>query len=104
MSYSFRVSDSLNVPNRGHLLRLKLLEGSPRLKELKRGRRLLVTGPRGESAHVVVLGHATMGGRPTDARLERTRELDVVIPAAQAFVDGHRIEIGWTVAPARNDG
>lgn len=99
MSYRFKVSDSLNIPYRGHLLRLKLASGTAPAKELGVGARLRVSGPRGEAGEVSVLGHAAMGGRLTQARLDRTGELDIVIPAEQASIDGERIDIGWTVGP-----
>lgn len=100
MSYRFKVSDSANVPYRGHLLRLKLASGTAPVKALQAGARLRVSGPRGEAGEVSVLGHAAVGGRPTQARLDRTGELDIVIPAEQAIVDGARIEIGWMVGPS----
>lgn len=103
MSYVLKVSDSSVVPYRGHLLRLKVAEGTPKVKQLKAGTRLRVTGPRGESGVVDVLGLPTMAGRQTQERLERTREFDVVIPAAQAMIDGARIDIGWTVGPANGE-
>lgn len=99
MSYRFKVSDSLNIPYRGHLLRLKLASGTARAKELGAGTRLRVSGPHGEAGDVSVIGHAAMGGRPTQARLDRTGELDIIIPAEQAQIDGERIDIGWRVGP-----
>ncbi len=102
MSYVLKVSDSLYIPHRGHLLRLKLEDGVPQMKELKPGTRLRVSGPDGRSGDVEVIGFPTMAGRQTQERVERTRELDIVIPAGQAVIDGARIEIGWTVAPTRD--
>lgn len=99
MSVQYKVSDSMSIPYRGHLLRLKVAAGTPSVKQMKTGARLRVRGPDGEEGEVDVIGHAKMGGQPTQARLERTRELDVVIPAAQAVIDGARIEIGWTLTP-----
>lgn len=103
MSYTFRVSDSTAMPNHAHLLRLKVASGSPRLADLKPGARVRVAGPHGESGVVNVLRHATLGGRATQERLERTRELDIVIPAAEGTVAGMPIGIGWTVTPARGE-
>jgi hypothetical protein len=101
MSYSFRVSDSAAMPNHGHLLRLKVASGTPRMKELRPGTRVRVAGPHGEAAVVDVVRHATVGGQATQERLERTHELDIVIPAHQAWIAGVPIGIGWTVVPAQ---
>ena len=103
MSVQYKVSDSMSIPYRGHLLRLKVASGAPSVKQMMTGARLRVSGPDGEQGEVEVIGHAKMGGQPTQARLERTRELDVVIPAAQAVIDGARIEIGWTVSPLNGE-
>jgi hypothetical protein len=103
MSYVLKVSDSMHIPHRGHLLRLKLAEGVPRMKQLKPGTRLRVSGPGGRSGVVEILGFPTTAGRQTQERVERTRELDIVIPAQQAMIDGARIEIGWTVSPSDDE-
>ncbi len=103
MSYVLKVSDSAVVPYRGHLLRLKVVEGTPEVKQLKAGTSLRVTGPHGQTGVVEILGLPTMAGRQTQERLERTREFDVVIPATQAVIDGARIDIGWTVGPANGE-
>ncbi len=103
MSFLFRVSDSMAIPHRGHLLRLKLASGAPRMKALQAGSRLRMTGPHGEAAVVDVIGHPAMAGKQTQARLDRTRELDVVIPASQAIAGGSRVEIGWTVGPPNGE-
>ena len=103
MSYTFKVSDSTAMPNHGYLLRLKLQSGTPQMKALKAGSRLRVTAPDGESAVVDIIRHATVGGGATQERLERTRELDVVIPAHQGSVAGTPIGIGWLVGPAQGE-
>jgi hypothetical protein len=103
MSFEFRVSDSSSIPHRGHLLRLKLASGTPQMKRIKEGTRLRVRGPHGAEAVVDVIGLPAMAGRQTQERLERTRELDVVIPAEQAVIDGARIDIGWSVGPPRDE-
>ncbi len=100
MSYELQVSDSSSIPYRGHLLRLKIADGMPRMKDLKKGARLKVSGPDGRSGVVEILGFPSMAGRQTQERLERTRELDIVIPAHQSVIDGARIEIGWRAGPA----
>ncbi|HEX6938120.1 MAG TPA: hypothetical protein VF158_01815 [Longimicrobiales bacterium] len=96
-SFRFRVSDAVEVPHRGMLLRLRLMEGLPSIAELGPGRYLRLRAPDGAERWVQVLDFAIVGGRPTQARLERTRELDVVVPMADAHRDGRTIEIGWQV-------
>lgn len=94
--FSFRVSDSLEVPLRGHLLRLRLREGTPSMKDLKPGGQLKVRGPDGRERTVTIVGHATTGGRATQERLNRYGELDLVISSMDAGAYEDRIGIGWT--------
>jgi hypothetical protein len=82
---------------RGYLLRLRLLEGSPRISELGPGRRLRLRAPDGAERVVRVQDFAVVGGRATQARLERTRELDVIISREDALAGGRAVEIGWMV-------
>jgi hypothetical protein len=96
-SFRFRVSDAVDVPHRGMLLRLRLMEGTPSIADLRPGRYLLLRSPDGVERWVRVLDFAIVGGRATQARLERTRELDIVISQADAHRDGRPIEIGWQV-------
>ena len=49
--------------------------------------------PRGETHDVEILGHSATAGRATQARLEATRELDIVI----AKKDSKNVDIGWWV-------
>lgn len=91
----FRVSDATDVPLRGFLLRLRLLEGEPEIRAL-RGGKLRLESPGGESRVVDILDFARMGGKATQERLERTRMLDVVISAEDARGDDDPIRIGWT--------
>ncbi len=94
------MSDAVEVPHRGVLLRLRLMEGVPALAELRPGRYLRLRAPDGEERWVRVLDFAIIGGRATQARLERTRELDVVISKADARQGGRPVEIGWLVVGA----
>jgi hypothetical protein len=96
-SFRFRVSDAVEIPMRGYLLRLRLLEGSPRISELAPGRRLRLRAPDGAERVVRVQDYAVVGGRATQARLERTRELDIVISREDALAGGRPIGIGWMV-------
>lgn len=102
-SFRFRVSDAVEVPLRGWLLRLRLLEGAPALSELRPGHFLRLRAPDGEVRDVRIIDYSITGGRATQARLERTRELDVVISKADARRGGRPIEIGWMVVGASPD-
>jgi len=104
-AFRFRVSDVVEVPLRGYLLRLRLLEGSPRVSELGPGRYLRLRAPDGEERVVRVRDYAVVGGKATQARLERTRELDVVISREDALAGGRPIRSGWVVVgTARSAG
>ncbi len=96
-AFRFRVSDSLNVPLRGHLLRLRLLEGTPSMKDLAPGKRIRLIAPSGAGRDVEILGHSATGGRATQERIDTVRELDVVIRAQDAGDGPERVEIGWQV-------
>jgi hypothetical protein len=98
-AFRFRVSDSAVVPLRGHLLRLKLVEGSASMKQLAPGTSLTVMSPAGQSRQVTITAHSVMSGRARQARLDRTKELDVIISTGDASMDGRRIGIGWFVSP-----
>jgi hypothetical protein len=94
-AFRFRVSDSLDVPLRGWLLRLRLLDGTPSLKDLAPGSHLRLQSPQGQERVVTILAHAVTGGRSTQERLERIGELDVVIALTDARGDGDGVAIGW---------
>jgi len=96
-AFRFKVSDSAAVPLRGHVLRLKVVEGSPSMKDLKPGRVLEVTSPAGQTRQVAIVGHSATSGRARQDRLDRLRELDIVISADDASKGG-LIDIGWTVS------
>jgi hypothetical protein len=93
--FIFRVSDALAVPLRGYLLRLRLLEGEPDIRALAPGARLRLVAPDGEDRVVQIIDRSVTGGRATQRRLERTRELDVVISEADATRGGRTVGIGW---------
>ncbi len=96
-SYRFRVSDTMDVPLRGVMLRLKLLEGRPALSRLEPGETIRLVGPDGETRSVAVKALSVTGGRATQKRLERNRQLDVVIAPEEARVGGRPVAIGWFV-------
>lgn len=92
----FRVSDVVPVPLRGYMLRLRAAEGEPTAALLRPGRSLRLVGPDGGSRVVRIKGIGAPSGRARPDRLARTREIDVVVGAA----DGEAVRIGWTAEPA----
>jgi hypothetical protein len=98
-AFNFRVSDVVDVPLRGTKLRLRLLEGSPSMKDLRVGATLLLRTLSGEEGRVQIVAHPSSVGTATQKRLERSREFDVIVtPAGEK--PGVRIpaEIGWTAS------
>lgn len=93
--YKFRVSDVANVPLRGVMLRLRLLDGEPSIKQLKRGGRLRLRGPDGVDRTVEILGNAATGGKPTQERLDDIGEVDVIVSIEDALKDETPVAIGW---------
>lgn len=98
-AFMFRVSDVVEVPLRGTMLRLRLVEGTPSMKELAVGSTLSLRTFDGGTRRVRVVSHATASGRARQARLERERELDVIVaPEGGQPLTPVPAEIGWTVA------
>jgi hypothetical protein len=93
-AFVFRVSDVVDVPLRGVMLRLGVLEGSPSIGDLGVGKELVVRSLSGAERRVRIVAHALVGGNATQKRLDTTRELDVVI--AETGEGGDPIGIGWT--------
>jgi hypothetical protein len=98
-AYTFRVSDVVEVPLRGTKLRLRLLDGNPSMKDLRTGATLLLRTLSGEERRLQIVAHPASVGTATQDRLDRSRELDVLVTDAGAK-PGVRIpaEIGWTVS------
>ena len=75
----FRVLDTVETPNGGCVLRLRLQDGeAPTVKAIK-GARMLVRSPDGQERTVVAKRFALVGGKPSDIRLARTGRIDVQI-------------------------
>lgn len=92
--YGFRVSDVVDVPLRGTMLRLRVIDGSPSMSDLGVGSTLRLRDTSGAEQDVVIRAHSVTAGRSSQKRLDATRELDVVIePRSDA---AQPIEIGWT--------
>lgn len=96
--FQFRVSDSVQMPMRGYLLRLKLLNGEPGIGDVSPGRKLRVSGPNGGERIIVIKDFSVTGGVQSQERLDRTRELDIVVESTDGMVNGEEIEIGWTAS------
>ena len=92
----FNVSDALDVPLRGFLLRLRRVDGSGSVKDIEPGSQLRLTSPDGLERTVTVVAKSLTGGRNTQERLEKTGQLDVIVPSEEAYADGTAIGIGWT--------
>lgn len=97
--FNFRVSDVVDVPLRGTKLRLRLIEGQPSMKDLGVGSTLVLRSQSGGERRAQIVAHASSGGRARQDRLDRTRELDVIVTDDGAQ-PGVRIpaEIGWTAS------
>lgn len=96
--FRFNVSDVVAVPLRGTLLRLRLVDGTPSVKDLAVGRKIRVTSPGGESREVEIKAHTMTGGRQTQDRLERTREFDILVEGPAGSADPLPYDIGWTAS------
>jgi len=96
----FRVSDTFVVPLRGQMLRLKLLDGKPSIKDLSPGKTIRLEAPGGDTRTVTIVDHAATGGRQTQERLDQIRELDIVISTEDAGTGDRRVAIGWFAGPS----
>ena len=96
-AYRFRVSDAVEVPLRGMMLRLKRLEGRPPVDALEPGSTLRLQGPDGETRTAHVKALSMTGGRTTQDRLDRYGQADVVIAPGDGQADGRPVDIGWFV-------
>lgn len=101
--FRFRVSDAVQVPLRGYLLRLKLQDGAPSLSDLSPGRRLRVSGPQGGERVIRVKDFSATEGVPSQEKLDQRRELDIVIGQEDGLVDGEEIQIGWVASGPVDD-
>ncbi|MGH7449397.1 MAG: hypothetical protein ACREK1_03880 [Longimicrobiales bacterium] len=93
-AYTFRISDVVQVPLRGTVLRLRVLEGTPSMSDVAVGSELQLRSPAGDQRTVTITAYAVTSGRASQARLDRVREVDVVVADPAAAADGP-VEIGW---------
>ena len=98
-TFQFRVSDAVEVPLRGYLLRLKLLSGEPSLGDIEPGTAIKLRSPSGAERVVTIKDYSVVQGVASQKRLDRTRELDIVIDGPDAVIDGEVVDIGWMVTP-----
>lgn len=100
----FNVSDALDVPLRGFLLRLRLVDGRAAVKDIGAGVRLRLRSPDGLERMVTVVAKSLTGGRNGQARLDKTGQIDVIIPFEEAYQDNRPIGIGWSAeGPLRDE-
>lgn len=101
----FNVSDALDVPLRGFLLRLRRVAGDFSVKDVGPGSRLLLRSPDGLERTVTVVAKSLTGGRNTQARLDQTGQIDLIISAEDAYQDGRPVGVGWSAeGPLRDEG
>jgi hypothetical protein len=75
----FRVLDAMDAPHQGRILRLRLQAGdAPPIRALK-GSRIKGRSPDGRTATATVTGFSLFGGKPSNARFQRTGRADVHI-------------------------
>jgi hypothetical protein len=98
-SFELRVSDAMQVPLRGQLLRLKVTSGQARTEDVAVGKRLKLRSPSGREREVTIKAHSITGGQLSQAALNKRGELDVVVEPEDD--DRDPIGIGWTVRPAQ---
>lgn len=92
---TFRVSDVVDVPLRGIVLRLRVVEGTPAFADFGVGETLELRSPDGEVRRVRITAHSITGGKQSQKRLDATRELDVLIEAVEPARPDTPIDIGW---------
>ena len=100
----FNVSDALDVPLRGFLLRLRRIDGVVSASDFGAGTRLRLTGPDGLERVVTVRDKSLTGGRNSQERLDKTGQVDVIIGNDEAYAGGVPVGIGWSAeGPLRGD-
>ena len=94
---AFRVIDALDAPHRGRVIRLRIQSGQPpSLRDLK-GAILEARSPDGKTEILRVIGFFTPGGKPSDARLNRTGRIDLVVEGEDG-AGKPEVSIRWEVS------
>lgn len=96
--FSFRVSDAVEIPARGYLLRLKLRDGDPAIADLAVGKKLTLRSPGGAEKVITIKDHSLTQGPTSQDRLDRTREFDVVIASPDAVLGSEVVDVGWAAS------
>jgi hypothetical protein len=102
-AFQFRISDAVAIPRRGYLLRLKVLSGTPDIDDLGPGSRIRVTAPDGKQRMITVRDFSVTGGVQSQERLERYRELDIIVDHDDGYGAGEEIQIGWVANGPTDD-
>ena len=97
-AFQFRISDAVAIPRRGYLLRLKILSGTPDIDDLAPGSTIRVTAPDGTERTITVRDFSVTGGVQTQERLDRYRELDIIVDQDDGYGAGDEIQIGWVAS------
>ena len=86
-----------------NLLRLKVLSGTPALNDLSPGSKIRVRAPDGSERTITVKDFSVTSGFPSQERLDRYRELDLIVDHDDGYGDGNEIQIGWVASgPVRD--
>lgn len=96
-TFRFNVSDAVEVPLRGVLLRLRLLDGEPSVKQLGKGTSIRLVAPDGTTRVVPIKDKSVTGGRNEQARLDKAGLYDVIIEREHAITQDAPVGIGWKV-------
>jgi hypothetical protein len=96
----FLVIDAMDAPHRGRIIRLRLQGGQPpALRELK-GAHLQASSPQGGEETLKEVGFFLPGGRPSDARLNRTGRVDLLVESTDGS-DRPMVSAQWEVTCPR---
>src|SRR5687768_198882 len=99
--FGMQVSDVVDVPLRGQMLRLKITSGSVSVADLAVGRKLRLTGPNGEQQVVEIIAHPVSGGNVTQKRIDKYREFDALVRPVDNEA-GDPINFGFRAEPVRD--
>jgi len=93
---SFLVIDAMDAPHRGRIIRLRFRGGQPpALRDLK-GAVIQARSPQGEEETLKVVGFFLPGGRPSDARLNRTGRVDLLVEFEDG-IDRPTVSARWEI-------
>jgi len=90
----FRVTDAMDAPHGGRILRLKLETGTPLQIGKLKGAGLLAVSPLGRLCRFRVASFATIGGKVRQRRFQETGRVDLHIYEDD---DTGPIELAWRV-------